>query len=666
MRFTNCDIKWLRLLLLQMLLCKCVISILFFNPYAAPVYTPIYGFTLDNSIDHYTTLMQNISQHMGGISSYPYTYFGSPVPPQTAPSKIKEYDFIIVGSGPAGCVLANRLSENPNWKVLLIEAGGLETIAHDIPALTAYLQSTASNWGYTTEPEPGVCWGMNDQRCAFPRGKVLGGTSSINYMIYNRGNRRDFDRWAADGNKGWSYNEVLPYFMKSERSTLKGLENSPYHNRNGNLNIEFVPYRTKAVHAFVKGAKQAGYMKVDYNGETQLGVSYVQANTQRGIRHSAATAFLKPIMYTRPNLKVLINTRVTKVLIDPENKIAYGVEYVRNKKTKQAYAVREVVLSAGTFNSPQILMLSGVGPEDHLKELQIPVLKNLPVGQVMYDHMSHSGLAFVVNTTGYTPYTNRINIFHIKDYLRGTGIFTMIGGVEALAFYKSPNSRDPPDWPDAEIIMLGGSLASDEGAGVARGMNIRKDIYDAVFKPLETLQNDHWSAFIMQFRPKSFGHMKLQSKNPFHWPKFYPNYFQHDEDLEILLEATKETIRISQTPAMKAIGTRIHDAPLPNCAHHHFGTDDYWRCSIRTLSTTLHHQVGTCRMGPKTDPTAVVDRKLRVYGIQRLRVADNSIIPNPITGHTNAVSFMIGEKCADMIKADYADEKRPKINITFY
>ncbi|XP_055678430.1 glucose dehydrogenase [FAD, quinone] [Lutzomyia longipalpis] len=651
----------LQLLCLQVFVVKCGMSIHLFNPYQPPVY----GFTLDNSIDHYTYLMQNISQHMKDyVTPYPQTYFGSPLPPSASPTK--QYDFIIVGSGPAGCVLANRLSENPHWKILLLEAGGLETIAHDIPAITGYLPLTASNWGYTTEPEPGVCWGMYDQKCAFPRGKVLGGTSAINYMIYNRGNRRDFDRWAQEGNYGWSYNEVLPYFKKSERAMLKGLENSPYHNRNGNLNVEYVAYRTAPARAFLKGARQAGYRKLDYNGESQVGTSYVQATTSRGVRHSAASAFLRPIMHNRPNLKILINSRVTKILIDPENKIAYGVEYVRNKKTRQAYAVREVILSAGTFNSPQLLMLSGIGPEDHLNELGIPVLQNLPVGQTMYDHMSHSGLTFVTNTTGTTLSVNRITALDVKDYLFGKGLFTMIGGVESLTFYKSPNSQDPPDWPDAEIIQLGGSFASDEGAGVSRGMNIRRDIYEAVYKPLERYPTDHWSAFVMQFRPKSIGYIRLQDKNPWHWPKFYPNYFKYEEDLEILLEATKEVIRISQTPAMQAIGTRIWDRPLPNCAHLHFGTDDYWRCSIRTLSCTLHHQVGTCKMGLSSDPTTIVDPHLHVHGIQRLRVADNSIIPYPITGHTNAVSFMIGEKCADMIKADWVDERMQKTKITFH
>ncbi|XP_059619960.1 glucose dehydrogenase [FAD, quinone]-like [Phlebotomus argentipes] len=580
-------------------------------------------------------------------------------------TKMKEYDFIIVGSGPAGCVLANRLSENPNWKVLLLEAGGLETIFHDIPLLAAYLQSTASNWGYLTEPEPGVCWGMYDQKCAFPRGRVLGGSSSINYMIYNRGNRRDYDRWSQEGNYGWSYNEVLPYFLKTERSMLKGLESSPYHNRYGELNVEYVPYRTPAARAFVKGAQQAGYAKLDYNGESQVGTSFVQATTYRGVRHSASSALLRPIKKLRPNLKILINARVTKILIDPESKAAYGVEYIRNKKTRTVHASREVIVSSGTFNTPQLLMLSGIGPADHLNELGIPVIEDLPVGKVMYDHMSHIGLIFTVNTTGNTPATNRITLKQITDYLHGKGPFTMIGGVEALTFYKSPNSLDPPDWPDAEIITIGGSLASDEGTGVLRGMNIRQEIYDTIWRPLETLPTDHWSAFVMQFRPKSTGQVRLQDTNPLSWPKLYPNFFQYEEDLEILLEGTKEVIRISQTPAMQAIGTRIWDIPLPNCAHLHFGTDDYWRCSIRTLSCTLHHQVSTCRMGPTNDQTSVVNPELKVHGIHRLRIADNSILPHPITGHTNAVSFMIGEKCADMIKSDAAQGRLEKLKITF-
>ncbi|GAB0093765.1 hypothetical protein DMENIID0001_089400 [Sergentomyia squamirostris] len=336
--------KWIQLFL-QVYFVKCCISSNFNSR------TPIsYGFTLDNSIDHYTHLMENISSKHESYNSdyYSHTLSESPEIKTTNPGD--EYDFIIIGSGPAGCVLANRLSENPNWKILLIEAGDKETFFHDIPVMSAFFQSTASNWGDFTEPEPGVCKGMNNQRCAFPRGKVLGGTSTINYMIYNRGNRRDFDKWAAEGNYGWSYNEVLPYFMKSERSRLGKFQDQKYHNKSGNLNVEYVNYQTPMVHAFVKGSQQLGYQKIDYNGRTQMGTSYVQANTVRGVRHNAASAFLTPIMNRRSNLSIYLNTLVTKVLIDPQSKVAYGVEYNQGGATKYAYVTREVILSAGTFN----------------------------------------------------------------------------------------------------------------------------------------------------------------------------------------------------------------------------------------------------------------------------------------------------------------------------
>lgn len=314
----------------------------------------------------------------------------------------------------------------------------------------------------------------------------------------------------------------------------------------------------------------------------------------------------------------------------------------------------QVILSAGAFNSPQLLMLSGIGPQEQLKRVNIPVMQHLPgVGQNMYDHMSHFGPTFVVNTTGESLSVNRIDILEMKKYLVGQGFLTSIGGVEALNFIKTKNTRDPPDFPDAELIFVSGSLASDQGTGLRKGMRISQEIYDTVFRPLDNPNIDHWSVLVMGFHPRSRGYMELKDNNPFHWPRIFPNYFEDPDDVETLLEGIKEAVRISKTPAMQKLGTRLHDIPLPQCRHLHFGSDDYWRCSIRTLSCTLHHQVNSCRMAPASDPMAVVDSKLRVHGIKRLRVADCSIVPAPITAHTNAVSFMIGEKLADMLKAKW-------------
>lgn len=573
-----------------------------------------------------------------------------------APHQNAEYDFIIVGSGPAGCVLANRLSENPNWQVYLIEAGGVETIPHQIPIMSAYLQGTHSNWGYKSVPQKESCLGMNNRECALPRGKILGGTSSINFMIYNRGNHRDFDRWAEFGNEGWSYKDVLPYFLRSENSQVEGLENSPYHNHTGPLNVEDVRYRTDAAKAYVEAAQEAGHIKNDYNGESQLGVSFVQATTKNGRRHSAFASYIQPIRNLRRNLHIVTMARVTKVLIDPETKQAYGVRLLYRNTLYTVKARKEVILSAGAFNSPQILMLSGIGPRDNLEAIKVPIIQELPVGKLLYDHMCHFGPTFTTNTTGKTFFASHTTPGLFTSFFSGdpSTVLSSIGGVEALTFAKIPQSQEPDDMPDVEIITVAGSLASDEGTGLMQGANFREEIYTKMYKPLNDVQQDHFSFLIMQFHPKSVGRMWLHNRNPLEWPRINPKFFHHPEDVEHILEGIKEVIRISQMPALQKLGVKLHDLPVPGCESHSFGSDDYWRCSIRVLSYTLHHQVATCRMGPESDNTTVVNAKLQVHGIGRLRVVDTSIIPFPPTCHTNAASFMIGEKAADMIRAEWS------------
>lgn len=302
---------------------------------------------------------------------------------------------------------------------------------------------------------------MDELRCGFPRGKALGGTSVINYMIYNRGNRKDYDRWAAAGNTGWSWNEVLPYFLKSERSTLSTLRNSPHHNKDGLLNVEDNQFRTSLVDAFVEGSKHLGLREVDYNSGDQLGVSYLQSNTFRGKRHSAYQAFLKPIL-SRQNLHIMVNTRATKVLIDPKTKTANGVEFLRNRKRNHVKVRKEVILSAGAFLSPQILMLSGIGTKKDLSRIGVPLIKDLPVGKIMYDHWSHLGPTFITNTTGQSLNTERVlQPQAIIEYLHGRGTLTIPGGVEALSFLKVNSKNDRGlTVPDVELIFVAGGYHS--------------------------------------------------------------------------------------------------------------------------------------------------------------------------------------------------------------
>ncbi|EDW51047.1 glucose dehydrogenase [FAD, quinone] [Drosophila sechellia] len=568
----------------------------------------------------------------------------------------RNYDFIIVGGGAAGCTLAARLSENPNWSVFLIEAGGVENIVHQVPLLAAHLQSTASNWGYNSTPQRHACRGMPDNRCALPRGKVLGGTSSINYMIYNRGNRRDFDAWAAAGSPGWSYDGVLPYFLRSEHAQLQGLEQSPYHNHSGPLSVEDVRHRTRLAHAYIRAAQEAGHPRTDYNGESQLGVSYVQATTLKGRRHSAFRAYIEPIRSRRRNLHILTLARVTRVLIDAATKSAYGVELTHQGRTFKVKARKEVILSAGAFNSPQLLMLSGIGPEDNLKAIGIPLIKALPVGKRMFDHMCHFGPTFVTNTTGQTLFAAQLGAPVAKEFLLGRAdtFLSSIGGVETLTFIKVPSGKSPATQPDVELIQVAGSLASDDGTALAKGANFKPEIYEKMYKDLTLRQQDHFSFLIMHFKPASVGRLWLHNRNPLEWPRIDPKYFSASADVENLLEGIKEALRISKMPAMQAIGTRLLDKPVPGCENYEFASDDYWRCSIRTLSYTLHHQVATCRMGAESDPTTVVNHQLKVHGVRKLRVVDTGIIPFPPTAHTNAAAFMIGEKAADMIRSEWS------------
>lgn len=485
--------------------------------------------------------------------------------------------------------MASRLSENPNYKVLLIEAGKREPFLNDIPVFSAFLQGTSYDWGYTAEPQSNACLGMVDQRCNLPKGKGVGGSSLINYMIYNRGNRYDFDTWARNGNPGWSYQDVLPYFKKSENAHLKNLENSTYHGRNGPFHTEFPSYRTPYAQAYLKAFKHLGYKLLDYNGAHQIGVSPVQASTKQGHRVTTANAFIEPILNNRPNLHILTEAKVTRVFIDPKTNSAYGVEFARFKKRGHVFADKEVILSAGGFNSAQLLMLSGIGPKAELERVGISLVKDLPVGRNIYDHVAHFGPTFRVNTTGYSITSDRtLDILKLKSYFyEGKGMLSVPGGVEALGFIKTSRSTMPATVPDAELILIAGSLASDQGTGVKLGMRITDEIYNDVYRELEQPNIDAFSIMVTGFHPKSVGYLELKDRNPFHWPRIYSNFLQDPDDVEVILEGIKQAIKVIDTPPFKEFNTRIHDVPLPNCKQFQFGSDDYWRCSIRLVTISI-------------------------------------------------------------------------------
>ncbi|XP_046963831.1 glucose dehydrogenase [FAD, quinone]-like isoform X1 [Vanessa cardui] len=566
---------------------------------------------------------------------------------------LKEYDFIVVGAGSAGSVLASRLSEGRKASVLLLEAGQGEAYLTGVPILAPLLQQTTYMWPYLMEHQPGVCMGMVNERCFWPRGKAVGGSSVVNYMIYTRGNKKDWDRIAAKGNYGWSYDNVTAYYIKSERANLREFRDSPWHGRNGELTVEDIPFRSKLSKAFLDAAKFLGNRRVDYNSADSFGFNHIQATISRGLRMSSAKAFLHT-KKKRKNLHILTNSQVIRVLIDPQSKTATGVEFMRNGQRYKIRATKEVILSAGPIESPHLLMLSGIGPKEHLESMGIPVIQNLKVGESLYDHITFPSIVFTLNSTRLTLVERKIaNIENMVQYTQfGDGPFSSLAGIETIGYIKTNVSDEKEDFPDLELFEGCASFSSDEGSAVARGIHMADWLYKDVYKPIEDVES--FTVLFMLLHPKSKGYLRLRSKNPFEYPKLYGNYLTHPKDVATMIAGIRYVIRMVNTPPFQKYGATLYTKKFPNCKQFDFGTDSYWECAIRTVTMTLHHQISTCKMGPAWDPEAVVDPELRVYGIKKLRVADSSIIPNTIAAHTNAPAIMIGEKCADMIKNTWA------------
>ncbi|XP_072934514.1 glucose dehydrogenase [FAD, quinone]-like [Epargyreus clarus] len=576
--------------------------------------------------------------------------------PPDQSSMLSEYDFIIVGAGTAGCVLANRLSEIPDWKILLIEAGVNENFVMDIPILANYLQFTPANWRYKTKPSDKYCAGFENQQCNWPRGKVVGGSSVLNYMIYTRGAPADYDNWKEMGNEGWGWDNILPYFKKIENFNIPTFENPQYHGKKGYLNVEHAPFRTAKGKAWVKAAQELGFKYGDHNGATPSGVSFLQLSMKNGTRHSASRAYLHPIN-RRNNLHLTKISMVTKLLFDDTKTKVIGVELEKHGRKHKILAKKEVIVSAGAINSPQLLMLSGIGPKSHLEEMSIPVIKDLPVGYNLMDHIAAGGLQFMVRQQNFSLSTEFIlnHLDLVFKWMKShKGPLSIPGGCEALVFMELKDKFNATGWPDVELLFIGGGLNSDPL--LPRNFGFDERIYSDTYGSLG--KNDAFMVFPMLMRPKSKGRVLLQSRSYKIHPTLVPNYFEYPEDLKKIVEAIKVAIEITRQPSMKKLGTKIYDIPIADCLKYGpFGSDAYFACQAQMFTFTIYHQTGTCKMGAKGDPSAVVDPRLKVHGIEKLRVIDGSIMPEIVSSHTNAPVYMIAEKGADMIKEDWGKKR---------
>jgi len=527
-----------------------------------------------------------------------------------------EFDYVIVGGGSAGCVLAARLSENPFVRVCLLEAGPAdESVLLRCPAgLGVLARNGRYNWNFQTVPQPG----LGGRRGYQPRGKVLGGSSSVNAMIYVRGQPEDYDGWASEGNEGWSWHDVLPYFLRGEHNE-RGAD--AFHAQGGPLNVADLrsPHRFGSV--FLEAAQQAGHaLNPDFNGARQEGVGHYQVTQKNGERFSAASAYLRPAL-SRTNLRVVTGAVATRIRL--EGARATGVEARIDGVPTFVPARKEVLMCAGALQSPQLLMLSGIGPGEHLRSLGIDVVRNLPgVGRNLHDHLDAVAVLDAPHLTDLFGLSLRGGINVGRGVLewrrRRTGLLTT-NFAEAGGFVRSEPGVDRPD---LQFHFVVGKLV-DHGRKVLLGHG--------------------YSFHVCLLRPKSRGSVTLSSADPAAPPRIDPNFLAERDDIDRLVLGFKAMRHILAQPALAGHGARELAASASA------RSDAEIEALIRGHADTIYHPVGTCRMGP--GPLDVVDAELRVHGVDSLRVVDASIMPSIVSGNTNAPTIMIAEKAAAMIAA---------------
>ncbi|XP_077554224.1 alcohol dehydrogenase [acceptor]-like isoform X2 [Haemaphysalis longicornis] len=564
------------------------------------------------------------------------------------PEEKTVYDYIIVGAGSAGCVLAKRLSADNKTRVLLLEAGGPEEASARVPYFTSLLQFTRMDWNYRSQPQKNASYGLPGRVNDMPRGKTLGGTSSMNYMVYSRGNKYDYDKWVEKyGLKNWSYSEVEVAFKEIETSLL-GKNKTKYRGYTGEVPVSYPNDTTKASRLFLKAGRELGYRNGDYNAKNATGFSRVQRNAKDGERWSSSRAFITDDVRCRVNLHISLHSHVTKILI--ENKTAIGVQYQHNKKILNVTATREVILSAGAIGSPQLLMLSGIGPAEDLGRLNIPLVENLPVGQKMYDHLLVFGIVGVDigNKSSNDSLLSKLG----KYALNRTGPLSYPAGVDSVAFVNTSQSNISN--PDMQFFLVtpypkplqfpacGNETPPQECHTYGHAILRRSFLF--TLAPI-------------LLRPTSSGFVKLNSSDPFDPPIIDPQLLSNNTDFETMVEGVNLALRVMNTTAMRNGHVMLFNY-TPACENYTAWTEDHIECMVRSNSHSGWHPCCTAPMGTHQD--AVLDARLRVYNVTRLRVVDASSMPYLPSGNIHVPVMMIAHKAAMMIMEDNMDAEKQK------
>ncbi|XP_036339664.1 glucose dehydrogenase [FAD, quinone]-like [Rhagoletis pomonella] len=588
-----------------------------------------------------TTLLQALLAAQCAISApelWPSDYAD-----QALKNGLDTYDFVVVGAGSGGSVVASRLSENPNWNVLVLEAGGDPPQESEVPALIFSMEKTSAVYNYSTEPSDKACLGLIDGRCYFPRGKMIGGSGGANALFYVWGNRKDYDGWAEAGNTGWGWDDVVPYFERSISPV--GNESDPL----GYLTISQLPDTdTDIADMLAQGSAELGIpQKWEFNDISEPGYFKLPRTVGNGRRTSPAKGYLSRVS-PRSNLHVIKEAHVTKLNFDDSGKKVNSVSFILQGKYELNVTIgKELVVSAGAIDSPKLLMLSGVGPADHLKQLDIPVVQDLPVGDNLYDHVNV--LTFLKLRENVAPNVTTVDTLDIiyKYLIHQNGTLDRTPSI--TGFINTLKNDTYPDIEVHHIIIRRNDQATWQI--FASGLYLNDNITDQVSKALESA--DILIMFNFLLTPKSKGYMRLQSSNYKDDPKLVHNYFSESEDVETVLRAMRFQEQLVNTTAYKAMNATMLLPSIDECDAYELRSDDYWRCYLKYFSCTLYHQSATVKMAPETDETSCVNPRLQLRGVDNVRVADASVMPKVPSANTNAGTVMIGEKVADFIREDW-------------